>query len=194
MKHQEPTFSKFYSLDEATNFYMIEVAIAQYSDIFSEWDPAPFKRRDLDPDLDLYLEGGSEEIPAKYPIELCFLLPKGSRDAQVEDDTRVGLNNSFVFKLYLLRKEIKKVNAHMFRCLLLGFLFLTIGTIFPSRIEESMATSILIEGIFIGGWVFLWEAVSVFFFSNRELYHKYRIYKRLQNAPVIFREIDSMEL
>lgn len=57
-----------YLIDQVSHAYMIEVALDQYTDIFSEWDPAPFKRRDLDSDLKLYLEECSEEIPFKYPI------------------------------------------------------------------------------------------------------------------------------
>ncbi|XPM57997.2 MAG: hypothetical protein EDM05_009505 [Leptolyngbya sp. IPPAS B-1204] len=57
-----------------------------------------------------------------------------------------------------------------------------------------MLTSLLAEGIFIGGWVFLWEAVSLFFFTDLELYERYRAYKRLLNAPVFFREVSSQSL
>lgn len=52
---------------------MIEIVMDQDGDIFSEWNPTPFKCRDLDPDLKLYLEGSSEEIPSRYPVELCFI-------------------------------------------------------------------------------------------------------------------------
>jgi hypothetical protein len=96
---------------------MVEVALDQYTDIFSEWDPAPFKRvfekgcpryslpprdsktlsfecislrpgynlrrsltfqtpskrRELDPDLQLYLESRADEIPAKYSVEGLFI-------------------------------------------------------------------------------------------------------------------------
>jgi hypothetical protein len=183
-------FGEIYAIDEATGLYMIEIALTQYADLFNEWDPAPFKRRDLDPDLELYLEGSSEEIPLRYPVELYFLLPKGIRDEQLEQETRNGLKNSFIFKRYLLRKELRKTNAHMLRCVILGFAFLAIGTLSSNRLSEGWF-SLLSEALFIGGWVFLWEAVSLFFFANRELYHRYQIYRRLQNAPVIFRETEQ---
>lgn len=43
-------------------------------------------------------------------------------------------------------------------------------------------------GVSLTGWVFLWESISLIFFHNREFYHRYRTYKRLYNAPVIFQE------
>lgn len=181
-------FNEIYSIDQATNLYMIEVALDQYTDIFNSWDPAPFKRREIDPDLETYLEGSCDEIPAKYPIELYFKLPQGKRHEQMEQETKQGLENSFNFKLYVLRKELGKTNTQMVLCILMGFFFLWLGTILANRFETKMLLSLLAEGLFIGGWVFLWEAVSLFFFTNRDLYHRYRMYQRLRQAPVVFAE------
>jgi hypothetical protein len=181
-------FSENYKIDESTNLYMIEVGLDRYGDIFSDWDPAPFKRRDIDPDLKIYLEGSSDEIPFRYPIELCFILPNGSHNELLEEETKQGLKNSFNFKRYLLGKELKQVNSRILRFIVIGFALLSVAGIFSRRTEELLVLSTLLEGIFIAGWVFLWEAVSLFFFTNRELYHRYQTYKRLQSAPVFFRE------
>lgn len=189
---QDKLFSEIYKIDASTNLYMIEIALDQYGDIFSEWDPAPFKRRDIDPDLKLYLEGSSEEIPFRYPVELCFIIPKKTRDEQIEEESRNGLKNSFVFERYLLNKELKKTNIRMLRYVFLGFVFLGLGATFSNRFPDNATfLPLLAEALVIGGWVFLWEAVSLFFFTNRELYHRCRIYKRLKNAPVFFREAEK---
>jgi hypothetical protein len=190
---QDQLFSQIYQIDEATNLYMIEVALDQYGDIFNEWDPAPFKRREIDPDLELYLEGSSDEISDRYPIELSFTLPQGTRDEQTEQEMRDGLRNSFTFKIYLLKKELRKTNAQMLRWVLLGFIFLWLGSVLSSQFKETVLVSLLAEGLFIGGWVFLWEAVSLFFFTNRELYNRYRTYRRLHQAPVFFREAEPSQ-
>lgn len=189
---QDKLFSEIYKIDASTNLYMIEIALDQHSDIFSKWDAAPFKRRDIDPDLKLYLEGSSEEIPLHYPIELCFIIPEKPRDQQIEEESQNGLKNSFLFKLYLLNKEIKKTNLRTLHCVFLGFICLGLGAIFLKRFPDNVVFLMLLaDALVIGGWVFLWEAVSLFFFTNRELYHSYRIYKRLKNAPVFFREAEK---
>lgn len=184
--------TEIYAFDKATNRYMIEVALNQYTDIFNEWDPAPFKRRDLDSDLELYLEKSSEEIPLHYPVELFFVLPPESQDQTTEKNARDALNSYFSFKLYLLKKDLKKINVLILRYVFLGFLLLWAGTITTGHNPDTSWATVITEGIFIGGWVFLWEAVSLFFFSKREFYHRYRIYKRLLNAPVFFRGSDSL--
>lgn len=188
---KDKLFGEIYNIDSSTNCYMIEIGLDQYADVFNEWDPAPFKRRGIDPDLELYLEESCDEIPFHYPIELCFTVPVGMRDDLIEEEALKGLKNSFLFKLYLLRKEIKQTNTQMIRFVAIGFVFLWIAAIFSEQASEVMVLSILVEGLFISGWVFLWEAVSLFVFTNRELYRRYQTYKRLQNSPVIFRETEK---
>lgn len=187
MALKEEYIAEIYAIDKANNAYMIEAALDHYTDIFSEWDPAPFKRRELDPDLQFYLEGSADEIPKKYAIEVCFTLPPGTRDEAMEQDVRAGLRNSVDFKLYLLKKEIRLINVRTARYVLAG-----LGTLLVARLAEpldiNIFTSVLTEGLFIGGWVFLWEAVSLFFFSNRDLYNRYCTYKRLRGSEVIFSE------
>jgi hypothetical protein len=181
-------FNTIYSIDKTTDAYMIEAALDDYADIFNEWDPAPFKRRELDPDLQIYLEGSSDEISSRYPVELIFNLPAEKRNEAIEQDVRVGLRNSFNFKLYVLRKEIKTTNLLTLRYVLMGLGTLWAAQLLSTPAEAYAITIVLTEGLFIGGWVFLWEAVSLFFFSNRDIYHRYRTYMRLRDALVIFRE------
>lgn len=186
---KDTLFRENYTVDTATNLYMIEVGLAQYADIFNEWDPAPFKRRDIDPDLEIYLERSLDKTPWKYPIELCFIIPKEMYNEQTEEEFRKGLRNSFAFKLYLLRKERKKINARIFTFIVVGFVFLGVAATFSEKFADIIWLSTLVEGLSISGWVLLWEAVSLFFFTNRELHYRYRTYRRLQNALVVFRQV-----
>ncbi|MBE9140571.1 hypothetical protein IQ254_25790 [Nodosilinea sp. LEGE 07088] len=190
MPRNDEFFNEVYSIDQANNAYMIEVALDRYTDIFSEWDPAPFKRRELDPDLQFYLETSADEIPARYAIEVCFTLPPATRNDPMEQDVRVGLRNSVDFKLYLLRKEIRLINIRTLQYVMAGLGTLLVARLVSEPAELNLVTAVLTEGLFIGGWVFLWEAVSLFFFSNRDLYNRYRTYKRLRRSQVIFKETE----
>jgi len=188
MKIKDHYLKEIYDIDPENNAYIIEVALDDYTDIFSEWDPAPFKRRDLDPDLEEYLLAGAAEIPFKEPLKICFILPPGKMDRDLEAASLAGLNNSFIYKRYQLQKSFSKSNFFAVRYLLIGFLFLWLGSSFPVYLAEGLVSSLLSEGIFIGGWVFIWEAVYQFFFQNREFYALYKQVKRLQLAPIAFRE------
>jgi hypothetical protein len=189
---QDKIFSEIYRLDQSNNHYMVEIALDDYSDVFSEWDPAPYKRRSLDPDLELYLEGCSDEIPLRYPVEVCFILPKAVRDEAMEEEVRVAFRNSLMFKMYFLKRELKKTNIQALRCILLGFLFLWLGALFSEQYGDDGVLSLLSEALFIGGWVFLWEAVSLFFFTDRDILNRFRAYRRWQKAPILFQEMPEV--
>ena len=190
-KEKRGLFAEIYRYDKITDSYIIEIALDSYGDIFSEWDPAPFKLRDIDPDLALYLEGCSEDIPLKYPVTLSFTVPKGYRRENVEVQARNGLKNGFTFKRYFIKKEIHTLNRRTFFYFIIGFAFLWVATIFPKQLIESPFPSIIVEGLFIGGWVFLWEAISILLFTTRSLRHQDHIYKRLQNSPIAFGEFEQ---
>jgi hypothetical protein len=189
---QDKIFSEIYRIDQSNNHYMVEIALDDYSDVFSEWDPAPYKRRSLDPDLELYLEGCSDEIPLRYPVEVCFILPKNVRDEAMEEEVRIAFRNSLMFKMYFLRRELRKTNVQAFRCILLGFLFLWLGAVFSDQYGAEGILSLLSEALFIGGWVFLWEAVSLFFFTDRDILNRFRAHRRWQKAPVLFQEMPEV--
>lgn len=181
-------FAEIYRFDKKSRSFIIEIALDRYEDIFSEWDPAPFKLRDIDPDLELYLEGSSDDIPIKYPVSLSFTIPKGSKNENIEEQARNGLKNGFTFKRYFLQNEIKSKNKQTIIFFVIGFAFLWVATIFPEKLRESPFPSIIVEGLFIGGWVFLWEAITLIIFTTRGLLHRNRIYKRLLSSPIQFRE------
>ncbi len=134
---RDKSFSEIYQIDQATNSYMIEVALDQYINIFNKWDSAPFKRREIDPDLKLYLEGSSDEIPFRYPVEICFTIPQDKWNEQLEQETRKGLDNTFAFKIYLLKKELRKTNTEIIQDVILGFIFLWMATVFSKRFAGS---------------------------------------------------------
>ncbi|BAQ62650.1 hypothetical protein GM3708_3056 [Geminocystis sp. NIES-3708] len=70
---------------------------------------------------------------------------------------------------------------------LISFILLGITTIY-SESYVSFLPSILLQELVITGWFFVWEAVSLIFFDSLDFYHRYRTYKRLYNALIIFKE------
>ena len=187
MKKIDKVFAKVYNIDQNTNACLIEIALARYDDIFNKWDFDPFERREVNPELEDFLERCSDEIPFRYPIEFHFTIPEGMRNRQKEEKSRDGFKNHFTFKIYLVKNKLKINYRRTLYCFLVGF-FLLAGGIQWQIVSQNLLPSILRESLNIGGWVFIWQAVSVFSFGNTELYRSYRTYKRLRNAPIIFHE------
>lgn len=190
MHKKDQIFTDIYKQDSSTNLYMIEIGLNHYNDIFNQWDPSPFKRREINPDLESYLLRSSDEVPFKKKIELCFMLSQGQRDEEMEQESRLGINNSFAFKIYVFKKEIKQANSRIIYFVFVGLISLGMATIYSEN-STAVFPYVMFQALVISGWVFLWEAISLMFFKNREFYHRYRTYKRLQDAPIIFIEKEN---
>ena len=186
MAHLKKPLEKIYEKDEAANSFIISVAIGNYADIFNELDPAPFRKRDLNQNLRDYLEDSSSDIPLKYNIILQFNISVEAMDPDKEEKIRSGLKTYFKFVRDLLRNRIsqsyKKSSIYVFS----SFLLLSLSYLLRTTMIAGLFFTILVEGITIGGWVFLWEAISTFAFRNREVRGNYRHYKRFADAPIRF--------
>ena len=186
LKKKKNYLKQIYKMDTETNTFIIEVSLISYNEIFNGWDPSPIKRRDLDPDLLHFLNECSSDIPLNFPLELQFYLPKEQYDEDKENLTRVGIKNNFNFIIHFIGKEIRQINRKIFFYFIIAFAFLSVSYMWRERVAENIVTTTLVEGLSIGGWVFLWEAFSLFFFSRQEIYGRLKRNKRFQDTKINF--------
>mgnify|MGYP001042070454 CR=1 FL=1 len=178
---------QIYKMNPKTNAYIIEISLDYYNEIFNGWDPSPIKRRDLDPDLVHFIEECSSDIPLSYPLELQFYLPEEQFDEEKEKLAQVGIKNNFDFSTHFIRKELEQIGKKIVFYIFMAFIFLSIGYLSGKKVVSGFITSMLIEGFTIGGWVFLWEVFSLFFFSRQEVHVRLKRYMRLQGTTISFK-------
>jgi hypothetical protein len=186
MANPEIQIQKSYRRNPETNAFLLEVDLNRYEDIFNEWDPAPFKRRDLDPDLRTYLESCSNDINLKRDIELLFSVPEDGEDLEKENHVREGLKNFFYNEKNLVIRE----RRHSFRRELFtaaAALILLILMVQVSRYElADLGLNVLREGLTIGAWVFTWEFTLSFFFRRTEMTRRRQKWQRFSRAKIRF--------
>lgn len=180
----EQIYRKF----DNTDRLLIEVALDKYEDIFNEWDPAPFKRRDIDPALREFLEECSSEISLKHPLAIAFFLPKSGVDQEKQHKCIEGLKNYFLFNRYLIEKQIRLAFFAVIKHFFIGLTFLFVAVVFEKQFEQTILLSIFDQGLFIGGWLFVWEAISSAAIKNLQLKHKSREWDRFIDAPIVFKK------
>jgi hypothetical protein len=56
---EKKPYERIYERDPTTDGFVISTVIRKYADSFNELDPAPFRKRDLDIDLRVYMEESS---------------------------------------------------------------------------------------------------------------------------------------
>ncbi|MGM0420320.1 MAG: hypothetical protein ACQEQG_04930 [Bacillota bacterium] len=158
-----------YEKDRKKDAYVIEIDLDDYSQLFNGWDASPLEKKELNPDLLDYLEGAAYEIPLKEDVELWFYLPEEIKNEQKEAKSKAGVKNNFRTLLHFINKTLNKTYRKIFTYIVMGLLFMVSAYIVPEFTDLGLVFSLLIEGLFIGGWVFLWEAFSLFFFSGHEI-------------------------
>lgn len=167
---------------------IIEISVDNYNEIFNGWDPSPVKRRDLDPEVLEFIESCAADIPLCYPIELHFYMPADQRDDEKERLSIEGIRNNFSYTVALIRRNLAEIRKKTAIYVVAALAFLTLRYMRPG-IPTNLITTILTEGLSIGGWVFLWEAFSLLFFSGQDTSNQLKQYLRLLEAKIVFKYI-----
>lgn len=178
--------NKVYEKSSETGNYIIEVSLDKYGDIFNEWDHASYKKRDLDPELSEFLDNCSFDIPLKYGIDICFYLPKEVQDSEKEKIIVNRIRTYFSFLLHSENRLLKEAYRKGILYIVISFNLLALGYfIIPD--ENNIFLNTLMQGMNVGGWVFLWEAISFFFIKRTDNKKRIKNSKRFIDAKIFFK-------
>lgn len=178
-------FQELYKFDPSSKTYYIEVSLDNYDEVYDDWDPSPFKRRDIEEEFNDFIVDSSEDIPFNFNIGIILYLPEAVKDPKKEIALLSAYKNFYSYILERLNKDILNLHKKTISYLGLSILLLSIGY-FYSTDNENLFLKVLHEGVFVGGWVFLWEFFTNIFMTTRELYNEHKLYKRLYHAEIKF--------
>lgn len=187
MKRKVNLLERLYERDKSTGAFIIRVSIKNYNDIFNELDPAPFRRRDLDQDLVAYLDECSHDIPLKNKILLEFVSEMDIRDDTKEERIIKGFRNYYKFLILNVQREIASTYKKSLSYIVTSIVLLILSNYSGMLVENLFLLKLIREGLNIGGWVFLWEAIALLVFKNRESRVEGRRYKRYLEVPISFK-------
>ncbi len=96
--------------------FKILVSLDKYEDIYSDWDPAPFRKRDIEDDFVEYIWDSAIDIPLKEDIKIVFLMDEKVRNEPKETQLVKALNNHFTYSLHkserLYFNEMRHMKKH----------------------------------------------------------------------------------
>ena len=178
--------SKVYDRNIESHAFIIKTLISKYTDIFNDLDPSPLRKRDLDQDFINYLVDCSLDIPLRHKIELHLICPKEIADMAMEERAKAGISTYCNLTMLTLREELKKSYKKAVGYIAIFIVLVSIAFAFGPTFEKHVILETLREGIFIGGWVFLWEAIAIIFLTNKKTISEYKKFERLEDARVEF--------
>jgi hypothetical protein len=186
MRGERNGHKKVYRQSAQTGDYLIEVSLDRYEDVFNEWDPAPFSRRDIDPDLRTYIEECCSDLPPRLPIALMFSAPQAERDPDKERRVVEGLRTFIEFETKLCRRRLRRINRRTLVHLLVSLGLLVAVEVLPQLPIPLPVGVVFREGVTIGAWVFMWESISGFFFRKRDVATQMSMLRQLSRADILF--------
>lgn len=175
-----------YEYNRTTGNYVIEISLDTYGDIFNDWDHATYRKRDMDPELAFFLEESSAEIPFRHGLDVVFYLPRQEMDRRKEELIASVFKNYYDFYAAVERRTLQRTYRRMLNYIFSALLLLSSTYLFNFW-QETFFLAILSEGLTIGSWFCLWEAISFLLFERSEVYNKSRTYDRLAKSQVYFR-------
>lgn len=176
-----------YAFDKDSQAYIIPVALDDYNDVFDDWDPSPFKLRDIEDEFLDFLWDSVEDIPRKYPLIFEFSIPKELKNEAKERQLISALGHQFDYMLSKNARKRRHERLEEVKYFVFAITFFLISYLYPFD-SELFISRVVTEGVFIGGWVFMWEVISNIFIESRELNEEKTIVKRFKSATIRFVE------
>ena len=178
-------YQNLYRFDADTNSYLIEVSLDDYDEVYDDWDPSPFKKRDIEDEFNDFIVDSATDIPLSSGVSIVLHLPEDKRSEEKEAILISAYRYFYGYIVQRLNKELTNQRMRAASYLVFSLIFMSIGYFFTIE-GSSMVLSVLHEGILIGGWVFLWEFITTMFISGRDKVREYRMFQRLLDSELRF--------
>ena len=167
---------------------VIEVHVAELTQIFNSFDPSPFHEKDLDDDAKEFIVGWAQELPKDAPLALMVFLDKPFVTAKMADDLREAVRRFFARQSELASQRLRQLFRVGRRSLLIGVVFLALCLLAGHRVTKlwpgSGLAAIIRESLLIGGWVSMWRPLEIFLYEWWPILGDRRLYDRLGRMAV----------
>ena len=170
------------------NCQLIEVHVAELSQLFNAIDPAPFRQRDLDPDAEEFIVGWAREIPSDASLALVVHLDRPAGLPEEPAILRDAIREFFSERAQASRRRLRQLFKRGRTSLAIGITFLAlslmIGDVVARLFGERRVGEIVRESLLIGGWVAMWRPTEVFLYDWWPIRADARLADRLSAMPV----------
>lgn len=130
-----------------------------------------------------YLDNAAAEIPPKKQISLRI-----RSNVITDEEARVydsAIRNFYRNRSHKSNRDLLRSRIAAIAMLVAGILVFSVLFILETRGIGEMLTSLLE----IAAWVFVWEAVDLFFLEHHRLMTEHRLYQKFVNADIRFLKI-----
>lgn len=164
----------------------IDVKAQRIEQLFDNRDPAPFRERDLDPDLAAYLVDAGGDLAAHEKFAIVFWLEHAARDAALEHAFRAHFEDTIVRSKRQRRRNRRDGTVMLLLGLVLVVVLFTLAQVVGVSVPGSIGAG-LREGLLISSWVVLWRPVEILIYGWIPVRQERRVVERLLAATLSVR-------
>ena len=175
-------------MEESAETLWLDLHVAVQKQLFNSMDPAPFRKRDLDPVVSAYIVDWAEEAPLRARLGLRVTLtdePANTADAAL---LRAAVHENFNRRVAGTRRELRRLFRDGRISLAIGLGFLAIAIVISEAVGGLIANEhyalLVQESVVIGGWVALWHPINIFLYDWWPIRAAIKLHERLSVADV----------
>ncbi len=166
----------------------LELCIANPMQLFNSMDPAPFRERDLDAEVVVYISEWARLQHPDAPLTLLVSLQQASSGKDESGVLRDAVHEEFHRRATANRRTLKNMFRDGRISLLIGLTFLTaaifISDYIGGLISNKNSAWLIQESVVIGGWVALWHPLNIFLYDWWPIHAEARLFDRLAEMDV----------
>jgi hypothetical protein len=159
--------------------------------LFNSIDPAPFRDRDLDPEVITYVVEWAEDQPRDARLKLSVQLDHASPAHDDAAVIRAGLAENFRQLAASKRRELRRLFRDGRISLMIGLGFVAIAILIGESVSQTIRNAgyarIIADSAVIGAWVALWHPINIFLFDWWPIRRRAKLYDRIAGAEVTVR-------
>ena len=164
--HNRVSMKRYRVLDGKTS---VELKLKTPRQLFDERDPAPFRERDLDDDAVRYILASYRDVKDHDHVKLSIYFESLGEFKDSPSLIEKAIHAFFMFEADVKRRELRDIFRKGFISLFIGMSFLFACTWLAHTVEtaqtKSLFSSMMHEGLFIMGWVAMWQPISIFLYE-----------------------------
>lgn len=189
MKGQETIYNR------EGEFYLIELKLSSVQQLFSSFDPSPFREKDIDPAAEEYIVSAARDFSLTTPIKLVIQLPPEICNSEQANSVAEAIHNYFDYRRLVMANQLRETLKIGRRALLIGIAFLITcllaQQVITSLGEQGLLWSIIEEGFLISGWVAMWHPINLYLYEWWPIRHRGRLYTKLSQIDVELKPRDA---
>lgn len=161
----------------------VDVRLNEIEQMFDNRDPAPFRERDLDPDLAEYLLVAGEDLAGEDRIRVVFWIDKACAPREIEEAVHAHFEEMIARLLRTRRRGRRTGQVALVLGVLLVIVLLSLAQFIGHLLPGTLGSG-LKEGLVISSWVVLWRPVETLIYDWIPARHERKVARKLLDAPI----------